>query len=384
MNCSPAGVSEAPALLRTNSLAPSSASSVCTRTLTAVCVTCRRSAARTKLPQATISRKVRARAMSMRPSMRKTGLNYQQVSFYFIVGPAEHGSHEAPPRQAEARVRAALPRGRAARAGGPAVAARPEPARCSRGPVAQGSGAQHRAAPLVRPRPAPLAGIPAQVPRRAGAAAGDSSSVRRSAPPYAGHPAVRSARPGAQQRGGAARNAQQTRRLPMKAKDIMTSPVVTVGPATPVNEIAALLYERRISALPVVEGGRMVGIVSEADLLHRHELGTDCIAQSGSWWLRLFSADRSVEDYIKSHARQARDIMTREVVSVAPDTGIAEVASVLERHGVRRVPVLQDGQLLGIVSRANLVQALAGTAQGAVRATPPSDRAIRARLLAEL
>jgi CBS domain-containing protein len=170
----------------------------------------------------------------------------------------------------------------------------------------------------------------------------------------------------------------------MKAKDIMTSPVVTVGPATPVNEIAALLYERRISALPVVEGGRMVGIVSEADLLHRHELGTDCIAQSGSWWLRLFSADRSVEDYIKSHARQARDIMTREVVSVAPDTGIAEVASVLERHGVRRVPVLQDGQLLGIVSRANLVQALAGTTQGGVRATPPSDRAIRARLLAEL
>ena len=170
----------------------------------------------------------------------------------------------------------------------------------------------------------------------------------------------------------------------MKAKDIMTSPVITVGPATPVNEIAALLYERRISALPVVEGGRMVGIVSEADLLHRHELGTDCIAQSGSWWLRLFSADRSVEDYIKSHARQARDIMTREVVSVAPDTGIAEVASILERHGVRRVPVLQDGRLLGIVSRANLVQALAGTAQGAVRATPPSDRAIRARLLAEL
>lgn len=170
----------------------------------------------------------------------------------------------------------------------------------------------------------------------------------------------------------------------MKAKDIMTSPVITVGPATPVNEIAALLYERRISALPVVERGRLVGIVSEADLLHRHELGTDCVARSGSWWLRLFSADRSVEDYIKSHARQARDIMTREVVSVAPDTGIAEVASVLERHGVRRVPVLQDGQLLGIVSRANLVQALAGTARGAVRATPPSDRAIRARLLAEL
>jgi len=170
----------------------------------------------------------------------------------------------------------------------------------------------------------------------------------------------------------------------MKARDIMTSPVITVGPDTPVHEIAALLFERRISALPVVEDGRLVGIVSEADLLHRHEIGTDCIAQSGSWWLRLFSADRSIEDYIKSHARQARDIMTREVVSVAPDTAAAQVASVLETRGIKRVPVVDDGRLVGIVSRANLVQALARTAHDAVRVTPPSDQAIRARLLAEL
>jgi CBS domain-containing protein len=170
----------------------------------------------------------------------------------------------------------------------------------------------------------------------------------------------------------------------MKAKDIMTSPVITVGPATPVIEIAALLYERRISALPVVEGGRLVGIVSEADLLHRHELGTDCIAQSGSWWLRLFSADRSIEEYIKSHARRARDIMTREVATVSPETPVAEVATVLERRGVKRVPVVEAGRLAGIVSRANLVQALARTPQVPVRTNRPSDEAIRAQLLAEL
>jgi CBS domain-containing protein len=170
----------------------------------------------------------------------------------------------------------------------------------------------------------------------------------------------------------------------MKAKDIMTSPVITVGPETTVSEIAALLFERRISAVPVVQEGRLVGMVSEADLLHRHEIGTERHARSGSWWLRLFSADRSIEEYIKSHARQARDVMTREVVTVAPEATAAEVASVLETRGIKRVPVLDGGALVGIVSRANLVQALAGMPQAAARATPPGDEAIRARLLAEL
>ena len=170
----------------------------------------------------------------------------------------------------------------------------------------------------------------------------------------------------------------------MKAKDIMTAPVITVGPDTPINEIAALLFERRISALPVVQDGRVLGIVSEADLLHRHEIGTDCIAQSGSWWLRLFGADRSIENYIKSHARKARDIMTREVATVTPDTPVAEIANVLEQRGVKRVPVVDAGRLAGIVSRSNLIQALAGVPQAAARVTPPSDEAIRGRLLTEL
>jgi hypothetical protein len=134
----------------------------------------------------------------------------------------------------------------------------------------------------------------------------------------------------------------------------------------------------------VVQDGRLVGMVSEADLLHRHEIGTDCIAQSGSWWLRLFSADRSIEEYIKSHARRARDVMTREVVSVAPDTAAAQIATLLETRGIKRVPVVDGGRLAGIVSRADLVQALAQVPQAAARVTPPSDAAIRGRLLAEL
>lgn len=170
----------------------------------------------------------------------------------------------------------------------------------------------------------------------------------------------------------------------MKAKDIMTSPVITVGPDATVGEIAALLFERRISAVPVVENGRLVGIVSEADLLHRHEIGTDCIVQSGSWWLRLFSADRSIEEYIKSHAPRARDVMTREVASVAPETPVAEIATLLETRRVKRVPVVQAGRLAGMVSRSDLVRALASSARPARKSARTDDKAIRAQLLREL
>ena len=170
----------------------------------------------------------------------------------------------------------------------------------------------------------------------------------------------------------------------MKAKDIMTSPVIAVTPDTPVREIAALLFERRISGVPVLQDGRLVGLVSEADLLHRHEIGTDRVAQPRSWWLRLFNVDSTPAEYVKSHATRARDVMVHEVVSVAPDTPIAEIASLLETHGIKRVPVLRGAQLVGIVSRGNLIQALAVMSQSAVRVTPPSDQAIRGRLLEEL
>jgi CBS domain-containing protein len=123
-------------------------------------------------------------------------------------------------------------------------------------------------------------------------------------------------------------------------------------------------------------------MVSEADLLRRHEIGTDCIGRNGSWWLRFFSQDRSIEDYVKSHAVKARDIMSRDVVAVAEDTPLADIATLFETRGFKRVPVLRAGKLVGIVSRANLVQALAATATEA--ATEKSDVAIRRRLLDEL
>lgn len=172
----------------------------------------------------------------------------------------------------------------------------------------------------------------------------------------------------------------------MNASDIMTTPVITAAPDTPVRKIAALLLEHRISAVPVVEDGGVVGIVSEGDLLHRHEIGTDRADRARSWWLRLLGTDLSIEDYVRSHARYARDVMTREVVSVAPDTPIAQIASLLEARGVKRVPVLRGGRLVGIVSRANLIQALAVKVRPAPRGTKRAgnDKTIRARLIAEL
>ena len=170
----------------------------------------------------------------------------------------------------------------------------------------------------------------------------------------------------------------------MNAKDVMTSKVITVTSGTPVSEVARLLFERRISALPVVDGERLAGIVSEADLLHRYEIGTDCALGGDPWWIRLFSADRSPEEYVKSHARFARDIMTRNVATVAPDTPLAEIATLLERRRIKRVPVLDEGHLVGIVSRSDLVHALVAATRAGTQADPVADETIRAMVLAEL
>ncbi len=170
----------------------------------------------------------------------------------------------------------------------------------------------------------------------------------------------------------------------MNAKDVMTSKVITVTSGTLVSEVARLLFERRISALPVLDGEQLVGIVSEADLLHRYEIGTDCALGADPWWMRLFSADRSPAEYVKSHARYARDIMTREVATVAPDTPLAAIATLLEKRRIKRVPVLDDGHLVGIVSRSDLVHAMVSAARAGAPAGPFTDDAIRALLMAEL
>ncbi len=170
----------------------------------------------------------------------------------------------------------------------------------------------------------------------------------------------------------------------MRAIDVMTGQVITVRENTTVSEAARSLAKHGISAVPVVDGAnRVIGMVSEGDLLHRAETGTE---RRRAWWLdMLASTDQLARDYIKSHAETVKDVMTRDVISVTDTTPVADIAVLLETRGIKRVPVLRDGKLIGIVSRANLIQALAMTVtEPAIGSANDNDLAIRDKLLAEL
>jgi CBS domain-containing protein len=165
----------------------------------------------------------------------------------------------------------------------------------------------------------------------------------------------------------------------MKAQDVMTSPPITVRPDTPVTEIAALLIERRISGVPVVdEAGRMIGIVSEGDLLRRCELGTD--RQRSQWLELLVDRDAQAADFARAHGMFARDVMTPDVISVSPDADLVDIAALLERRRIKRVPVVRDGVPVGIVSRANVLRGLVASRRTESTGPGASDVELRTRI----
>jgi predicted transcriptional regulator len=163
----------------------------------------------------------------------------------------------------------------------------------------------------------------------------------------------------------------------------MTSEVISVDENATVMAVAKLLAEGGISAVPVVDNNnRVIGMVSEGDLLHRAETGTE---RRRSWWLDMVaSSNQLAGDYIKSHSAKIKDVMTRNVLSVTETTPVADIALLLETNRIKRVPVVRDGKLVGIVSRANLVRALALTIGEPPSVGEADDRAIRDKLLAEL
>jgi CBS domain-containing protein len=168
----------------------------------------------------------------------------------------------------------------------------------------------------------------------------------------------------------------------MRAADIMTRQVVAVSPETAIEEGARLMIEQRVSGLPVTDAnGAVVGILTEGDLLRRVETGTD--KHHAGWYGLLFGPGRLAQEYIRSRARTVAEVMTGKIVSVAPETPLDEVVALMEVHHIKRVPVIDRGSLVGIISRANLVAALAG-----ILAQPQkpalSDDEIRRALLAEI
>lgn len=169
----------------------------------------------------------------------------------------------------------------------------------------------------------------------------------------------------------------------MRAVEVMTTDVITVGENASVAEVAKLLAERGISAVPVVDkDSRVIGMVSEGDLLHRTETGTE---RRRSWWLEIMaSTNQLAGDYIKSHSGSVKDVMTRDVISVSDTTSLTDIAILLEANRIKRVPVVRDGKLVGIVSRANLVRALAMTTNEPPSSAELEDCTIRDALLAEL
>jgi CBS domain-containing protein len=165
----------------------------------------------------------------------------------------------------------------------------------------------------------------------------------------------------------------------MHAKDVMTGNVISVTEEAPVHEIVRLLLKHRISAVPVVDGARnVVGIVSEGDLLR-----PEGASARRPWWLEAVFAGRMVS-LDRAHGRTAGAIMTRNVVTVDEDTPLDQIAELLERRRIKRVPVLKDGRLTGIVSRANLLHGLASTIVAHHEPGAAQDRQIRDELVKTL
>jgi len=170
----------------------------------------------------------------------------------------------------------------------------------------------------------------------------------------------------------------------MQVRDIMTRNVIRAAPDASVLDVAALLVHHHISAVPVVDGDSLVGMVSEADLLHRDELGTQRDPATLPWWRRILAGDDAAEAYVQAHATKVRDLMSTPVISVTESTKLGDLAELLESNGIRRAPVLRAGRMVGIVSRGDFVRALLAQARVKHGEHARSDASIQRALLAEL
>lgn len=167
----------------------------------------------------------------------------------------------------------------------------------------------------------------------------------------------------------------------MKARDVMACPVVTVMPGFSIEEVAKTLVQRRISGAPVVDGnGNLVGIISEGDLMYRVEIGTR--RPHPYWYLEHAGKEHLAAEYVKARAQKAADVMTRKVITASPDTSLNDIAALLESNSIKRIPIVEKGELVGIVSRSNLIQAL--TSAPVRLDITPADTALRLKLLRHL
>jgi CBS domain-containing protein len=167
----------------------------------------------------------------------------------------------------------------------------------------------------------------------------------------------------------------------MKAKDIMSLRVIAIAPDADVLDAIELMLARRVSGLPVIDrSGNLVGIVTEGDFLRRAETGT--VRRRPRWVELLRGPGRLAEEYVHTHGRKVEEVMTGEPITVDEQTPLTEIVQIMERRRIKRVPVMRGTRVVGIVSRANLMHALASLGRTAAAPTS-SDAALRAQLLAE-
>lgn len=168
----------------------------------------------------------------------------------------------------------------------------------------------------------------------------------------------------------------------MRAEEVMTRRVVSISPDASIWEAACLMLENNISGVPVVDGdGNLVGIVTEGDCLRRAETGTE--HKRPRWLEFLMAPSQLAGEYVHAHGRKVAEVMTRDVATATEDTPLDDIVHLMESRRIKRVPVLRGRAVIGIVSRANLLHAMASL----VVAAPPianDDRAIRNQVLSEL
>jgi CBS domain-containing protein len=168
----------------------------------------------------------------------------------------------------------------------------------------------------------------------------------------------------------------------MRAHQIMTRQVITVGPDTTIVEAAAIMLQNHVSGLPVVNAsGRLVGIVSEGDFLRRAEIGTQ--RKRGRWLRFLLGPGSAATDFVHEQGRKVGEVMTPEPFTVTEDTLLQNIVQLMEKNNIKRLPVMRSDQIVGIVSRSNLLQAVAGLAREVPDPTADDDH-IRDRITAAI
>jgi CBS domain-containing protein len=168
----------------------------------------------------------------------------------------------------------------------------------------------------------------------------------------------------------------------MRAHQIMTRDVVTVGPEASIVDAANIMLTQHVSGLPVVnDAGELIGVISEGDFIRRTEIGTE--RKRGRWLRLLLGPGQSASDFVHEHGRKVGEIMTPHPHTVQADATVGDIVKTMEKHHVKRLPVMQDGRMVGIVTRKNLLKAVANLARD-VPAPSAADDAIRAQVVAAI